>query len=88
MNNWTIPIKSGSVIGASVCDKKGKSGKPAPTESDRQDEQDGYDGTDDTLRTDSVDANRPQEHPDKPRVERDLYNLPDFYKRMGVVGDP
>ena len=68
--------------------KKDQSGKAVPPEPDRQDEQDGYDGTDDTLRTDSVDANRPQEHPDKPRVERDLSNRPDSYKRMGVIGDP
>ena len=68
--------------------KKDKSGKPAPTEPDRQEVNDGYDGTDDTLRTDSVDANRPQERPDKPRRERDLSNRPDSYKRMGVVGDP
>lgn len=68
--------------------KKDKSGNTALTEVDRQEENDGYDGTDDTLRTDSVDANRPQERPDKPLVERDLSNRPGSYKRMGVIGDP
>ena len=68
--------------------KKTRSGEPEKPEPDREKEKGDYDGTDDTLRTGSVDANRPQERPDKPRRERDLSNRPDSYKRMGVVGDP
>ena len=68
--------------------KKDKCGKPTPAEPGCLEEKSKYDGTDDTLRTGSVDNNRPQEQPDKPRRERDLFNLPDSYKRMGIIGDP
>lgn len=68
--------------------KKARSGEPGKPEPDREKEKGDYDGSDDTLRTDSVDVNRPQKRPDKPRMERDLSNRPDSYKRMGVVGDP